>query len=575
MVRFLSDSDENRLKSQASIYAENLSNTCRNALNHLENFLKKTLDSEYALFEEEGDFEPYNKKISKMELYVIPEKPQPITKEDYTFFLRVVDILLKLFLYVVLGIIFCIFLVFFLLISALVSSQLDGLIAIYIVTIFFAFVFLGPNIISCLNRKIIDKCFLNKIKRQRKIEWERKCALINKINENVQERNKKIVKQWEKEKTEFLRRQKASRYKYNKLIKLYEKRDAEGVIFYIKQVLNKLPSINLSFNDIFEDDIILDNQKVAVDIDYNQSNGLLILNYPLPDFEILKKLPKEVKYLSSNNTFKPIYYGEKKLKKIYNELIYQIIFSIINAIFSGDRKRFVEDIVVNGYVYTLDKSIGKSCNTCICSLHIHRKEFEEINLSMIDPPQCFKRLKGLAALQLENMTPIKPIMNLDRNDKRFIEAHNVVQYIDKGTNLAAIDWQDFENLIRELFQRKFSKNGGECKITQASRDGGVDAIAFDPDPIMGGKVIIQAKRYTNTVGVSAVRDLYGTLINEGASKGILITTSDFGSDAHNFAKGKPLILINGNNLLQLLEDEMHAQAYINISEAKKILAKKG
>jgi len=28
--------------------------------------------------------------------------------------------------------------------------------------------------------------------------------------------------------------------------------------------------------------------------------------------------------------------------------------------------------------------------------------------------------------------------------------------------------------------------------------------------------VIQAKRYANTVGVSAVRDLYGTLMNDGS-----------------------------------------------------------
>jgi restriction system protein len=44
-------------------------------------------------------------------------------------------------------------------------------------------------------------------------------------------------------------------------------------------------------------------------------------------------------------------------------------------------------------------------------------------------------------------------------------------------------------------------------------------------PIFGGNVIVQAKRYKHTVGVSAVRDLFGTLQNEGASKGILVTTS--------------------------------------------------
>ncbi|WP_235192413.1 restriction endonuclease [Mycobacterium asiaticum] len=70
--------------------------------------------------------------------------------------------------------------------------------------------------------------------------------------------------------------------------------------------------------------------------------------------------------------------------------------------------------------------------------------------------------------------------------------------------------------------------GLEAKQTRASRDGGVDCIAYDTRPIFGGKVVIQAKRYKNTVGVSAVRDLFGTLQNEGASKGILVTTSSPG-----------------------------------------------
>ncbi|HLO12683.1 MAG TPA: restriction endonuclease, partial [Pseudoneobacillus sp.] len=53
-----------------------------------------------------------------------------------------------------------------------------------------------------------------------------------------------------------------------------------------------------------------------------------------------------------------------------------------------------------------------------------------------------------------------------------------------------MDWQDFEQLIRELFEKEFNTSGGEVKTTQASRDGGVDAVAFDPDPIRGGKIVI-------------------------------------------------------------------------------------
>jgi restriction system protein len=135
-----------------------------------------------------------------------------------------------------------------------------------------------------------------------------------------------------------------------------------------------------------------------------------------------------------------------------------------------------------------------------------------------------------------------------------------------------MDWLDFENLIRELFEKEFSKTGGEVKITQASRDGGVDAIAFDPDPIRGGKIVIQAKRYTNVVGVSAVRDLYGTVHNEGATKGILVTTSTYGPDAYDFAKGKPLTLLSGGELLSLLATHGHS-AKIDLKEAKAALEK--
>jgi len=134
-----------------------------------------------------------------------------------------------------------------------------------------------------------------------------------------------------------------------------------------------------------------------------------------------------------------------------------------------------------------------------------------------------------------------------------------------------MDWEAFEHLCRELFERLFSQNGSEVKITRASRDQGVDAIIFDPDPLRGGKIVIQAKRYTNLVDVSSVRDLYGTVMNEGAIKGILVTTSHYGSDSYEFAKDKPITLINGAELLGLL-DKNGYKFRIDISEAKKLAA---
>ena len=113
-------------------------------------------------------------------------------------------------------------------------------------------------------------------------------------------------------------------------------------------------------------------------------------------------------------------------------------------------------------------------------------------------------------------------------------------------------------------------DGAVVNITQASRDKGVDAIIHDPDPLRGGKTVIQAKKYTNLVDVSSVRDLYGTLMNEGAMKGILVTTSNYGPDSYEFAKGKPLTLINGRELLGLL-DKFGYNFNIDLKEAKELL----
>jgi restriction system protein len=50
---------------------------------------------------------------------------------------------------------------------------------------------------------------------------------------------------------------------------------------------------------------------------------------------------------------------------------------------------------------------------------------------------------------------------------------------------------------------------------------------------------------------SAVRDLFGAVGHEGATKGLLITTSGFSKATYNWAMGKPLQLIDGTGLLAI------------------------
>lgn len=296
---------------------------------------------------------------------------------------------------------------------------------------------------------------------------------------------------------------------------------------------------------------------------------MLVIDLTLPNIDDLPKL-KKITYVKSSKNYKETYQTEAFMKKLYDKAIYDMVLFYLNEVFVNDKLNYISAVVFNGKVNTIDKTTGNEISPYILSINISKETFGELNIEHIDSKEWFKSSKGVSASTFAKVTPVAPVIKINREDSRFIEGYDVVDDIDESVNLAAIDWQDFENLIREVFAEEFKSNGGEVKITQASRDGGVDAVAFDPDPIRGGKIVIQAKRYTNVVGVSAVRDLYGTVMNEGAIKGILVTTSNYGSDAYEFAKGKPLTLMNGANLLYLLEKHGH-KAKIDLAEAKKIL----
>ena len=134
-------------------------------------------------------------------------------------------------------------------------------------------------------------------------------------------------------------------------------------------------------------------------------------------------------------------------------------------------------------------------------------------------------------------------------DPRVIDPIDDISGIDKRPNLLGLTPKEFEAFIQNLF----TKMGFDTKLYQASGDSGINLVAYDPHPITGGKFIVQAKLYTRTVQTTHVRDLWGTVQHERATKGIMITTSGYGPDSYKFADGKPLNLIDGSGLLALCQ----------------------
>lgn len=396
---------------------------------------------------------------------------------------------------------------------------------------------------------------------KRLAEWDSDLAEYEKKKNNfevnkdlLEKKADELEKKWEQEKIDFYKNQEEANKNLDNFQKLYLDQDPNAILEYCELVL---------YNSIYPE-----NFPKNFDLEYNPETKIIIVEYMLPSPDNIPNL-LEVKYIASTKELKEVYLSEVQKAKLFDDTVYKIALRTIHELLESDKSDSIDAVIFNGWVNDINRATGKMITSCIVSIEAKKSEFLEIDLSNIDPKLCFKNLKGIGSSKLSGIIAIQPIAQINKNDRRFIEPQDVAYKLNEGSNIATMDWQEFEHLIREIFAQEFQSGGGEVKVTQASRDGGVDAVAFDPDPIRGGKIIIQAKRYINTVGVAAVRDLYGTVVNEGAIKGILVTTSDYGPDAYEFTKNKPLTLINGANLLFLLHKHGH-KARIDIPEARRL-----
>jgi restriction system protein len=290
----------------------------------------------------------------------------------------------------------------------------------------------------------------------------------------------------------------------------------------------------------------------------------LVVEYELPSIVCIPTA-REFRYIKSRDEITSVGRPPKEIRALYSSVVAQVTLRTLHEIFEADRSGLIETVVFNGIVTTIDPGTGQQIKPCLVTVRVTRDIFNTLELTQVDPLACLERLNASVSKKPSELAPVRPVLEFDMVDKRFVEETDIISGLDHRPNLLELTPTEFESLIQNLF----TKMGLDTKQTRPSRDGGVDCVAFDPRPIFGGKVVIQAKRYRNTVDVSSVRDLFGTVQNEGAAKGILVTTSGFGQASFEFAKNKPLELIDGSNLLYLLAEHAGLEAKIAASDISR------
>jgi len=256
--------------------------------------------------------------------------------------------------------------------------------------------------------------------------------------------------------------------------------------------------------------------------------------------------------------------NNKEVNKLWIEQIYRDAWHIIKELFDNTEliKDWIEIFWVEAYTKYIDK-YGHESDGCDLSIEAERNEIGKINRDGFQKYilNNFPKVFNLIISVDKNFNIYRIVPHYEQYKQRITEENvkkeETEEFKADELNIENIDWFEFENLIKKLFEAMHFV----VETTAKTSDGGIDLVAYNPESVFRGKYIIQCKKYSgnNKVGVRDVRDLYGVVTAERALKGIIVTTTNFTEEAKHFAIDKQIELIDENYLKILINRYLRNQ----------------
>jgi len=184
---------------------------------------------------------------------------------------------------------------------------------------------------------------------------------------------------------------------------------------------------------------------------------------------------------------------------------------------------------------------------------VARETYLGLSLRDVTPQKCLEHLNALVSHHPHLVEAVTPVRDFDLARFAFTASVDVVAEMDSLTDLTKITPTEFEHFVRQLLEAR----GLQGWTTNQKGDDGVDAVVVNPDPLIGGLTIVQAKKYTRVLGVNHIRELVGAMDEKRAGRAVLITTSWFSSGCWTKAAENGRVeLIEGSGLRALAQQHL-------------------
>jgi restriction system protein len=214
---------------------------------------------------------------------------------------------------------------------------------------------------------------------------------------------------------------------------------------------------------------------------YLSESKQLVIEFELPTLSDIIPTAEKFRYVRKSDEIIATALNEKVRHVLYSNVIAQAVLRCLYDVFQADKQAVLETAVLNAHVSTIDPATGHNIHPCLVSVRTSRDRFLDLDLRYVEPISCLKELRASFSSQPGELIAVKPILEFNMIDPRFIQESDIISTLDQRPNLMELSPSEFESLITNLFDRM----GLDTKLTQASRDGGVDCVAFDSRPVLG------------------------------------------------------------------------------------------
>jgi restriction system protein len=142
---------------------------------------------------------------------------------------------------------------------------------------------------------------------------------------------------------------------------------------------------------------------------------------------------------------------------------------------------------------------------------------------------------------------------LETQHGKFFDQRYIDYLAENFDKIDEMHWRKFEGFTAEFFERE----GYRVALGPGSNDDGVDLRVYplDADASLPPMMIVQCKRQKAKIEKALVKSVYADVVHEGATSGLIVTTSTLapGAEATRTARNYPLETADRATLKQWLD----------------------